>query len=594
MASRHCTSCEADSDSDFCRACGRYLAWDAPIPASTTERDRSPAEQPTVAAIRAPATVRMHVQVGDLDVQDPEALDALRLDAGSTLALTARVRNHTGIVDEFLVGVEGLPRDWVLIHPAILHLAPAGSREDVASDVAIAIRPPRASSTKPGRWRFAVTVSSGSPAAEHARVLATLTVQPFGGLELDARPKIATGRRGTSFACELRNVGNSPAVVSLLASDAAQACWFDIPAETRLEPGARGRLAVGVRPAKTLWIGRPVDHRVQIEASALPAGISAKAPPLIYRQRPWVPWWAPPLLVLLIAVAAVLYLALPREVTMPALIGAPSAFAAQQELSQAGLRGPSQITTEILATVAPGTIVGQAPHAGEHVSPSAPVILQVADAPATGTIVPDLDGLTPQQADSALARVHLKMGAISPALDPKAHIASQLPAPGSLREQGEPVDVVLAARTAKVPNLLGRGVRSAERLLSRDGLTLGSVTPAPGPGAKVRSQLPTPGVHAHIGSPVQIFVAQRTVIVPNVHGMPPSEADTALGICGLRLGPLPPSAKPSQVVAAEVPGLGSRQEEGTTVTVILGAKPKPGAGNAPTPRLPTPGQCLAS
>lgn len=587
MPSRRCPTCEQDCDSDFCPTCYVYLAWDLPpVPSAT-------GQAPTV-VIPAPATVRMQVQVADLDIEDPEALGALQLAAGSPLDLTAHVRNEMGIVDELAVAVEGLPPDWVEVHPATLHLAPAGSREEVAGDVGIVIRPPRTSSTRPGRRPFAVTVSSGFPAAERSRVSATLTVEPFGELQMDAQPKVASRRRGARFACTVANLGNTQVAVSLLASDMAQACWFDLPPQTRLAPGAATRLMVGVRPMKRLWVGRPVDHHVQIQASALAAGVSAKAPPLIYRQRPWIPWWAPPLILLLLIAGAALYLALPREVTMPALIGAPSAFAAQQELSQAGLHGPSQVATLVLAKVAPGTVVGQAPQAGDRVPSSTPVTLQVASSPATTTIVPELNGLTPAQAEAALTRIHLKLGAVSPRLDPKARIASQLPPPGSLDAQGESVEIVLAPRTANVPNLRGRSVPEAEKQLSRAGLALGSVSPTPEPGAKVRSQLPTPGTQARRGAQVELFVAQRTVIVPNLHGMTLPQADTALRICGLRLGPLPPTAAPGQLVAVEVPGLGSHQEAGTAVTVIMGAKPTAAAGKAPaapTPALPTPQEC---
>lgn len=594
MTGRHCPTCQRDCDSDFCPSCHRYLAWETPTVALASEQRKDTAKQPTATVTAVPVAVRMQVQIGELDIDDPEAAPALRLAAGSALGLIARVRNETGIVDDFVVEVEDLPPDWVAIHPAALHLAPAGSREDVAGNVSIAIRPPRAGSTRPGRWPFAVTVRSCSSGIEHASVPATLTIEPFGELQIDAQPKIAVGRRGAKFVVALANLGNSLAAVTLLADDTSQACWFDLPGETNLAPETKTKLAVAVRPTRTLWLGRPVDHRVQIQAGAPRTGTPVKAPPLIYRQRPWVPWWAPPLLLLLIAAAAALYLALPREVTMPALIGAPSAFAAQQELSQAGLRGPSQIATTVLAKVAPGTVVGQAPHAGNHVPPSTPVTLQVAAAPDTSTIVPDLDGLTPGQAATTLSRIHLKLGAISPALDPKAHIASQLPTPGSLSAQGEPVDIVLAPRTVKVPNLKGHSIRSAERLLSRLGLTLGAVSPTPGPGAKVRSQLPTPGMRAHVGTAVSIFISQRMVVVPNIHGMTLPAADHALGICDLRLGPLPPGAEPNQVVAVEVPGLGSHQEAGTTVTVVLQAMPKPGSRATPTPAPPTAKQCLAS
>jgi beta-lactam-binding protein with PASTA domain len=588
-ASRYCPKCKESCDSDFCPSCRSYLAWEL-----STDTEPSPIEEAQTAVIDAPTAVRLQVQVAGLDIEDPEALGALRLAAGSALTLTARVRNETGIVDEFLLDVQDLPAEWVEVHPPTLHLAPAGSREQVAGDVTIVIAPPRSASTRPGRWTFAVRVSAGSPATERARATTALTVEPFAALEIDAQPKIAAGRRRASFACELGNLGNADAIVTLLASDAAQGCWFDLPSQSRLAPGARIRQVVSVRPVRMLWVGRPVDHRVQIQASTPTTGLGARAPALIYRQRPWVPWWAPPLILLLLVLAAALYLALPREVTMPALIGAPSAFAAQQELSQAGLRSTSQIATEIVSKVAPGTVVGQAPAAGKRIPASTPVILQVAAAPATTTIVPSLVGLTPAQAEADLARIHLKLGAVSPQLEPKAHVASQLPTPGSLRSQETSVEIVLAPRTVRVPGLRGRRLPAAERALGRVGLSLGGVTPKPLPGARVLTQIPTSGAQTRVGSKVEVVVVQRAVVVPRLRGMTVQGADTALGICGLRLGPLPPTIRAGQLVAAQVPGSGSHREAGTAVTVILQAKPRQGAHGTKAPALPTPRQCSTS
>jgi len=596
MAGLYCSRCQQSRDCDFCPDCHSYLAWDTPAEASssgaagTAAATAIAAEAPT-AVIRAPAVVQLQVQVGDLDIEDPEAFDALQLAAGAALTLTARIRNETGIVDELSVELDGLPAEWVRIAPPTLHLAPTGAREDVAGEVSITILPPRASSTRPGRWPFAVTVTSASTATERARVSAALSIAPFGELEVHARPPIATGRRKAQFSCELRNLGNGASAVTLLAADAAQACWFDLPPQASLAAGATSRQAVGVRPVRMLWIGRPVEHRVQLQASALAAGISAKAPPLVYRQRPWIPWWAPPLILLLLLLAAALYLALPREVTVPALIGAPSAFAAQQELSQAGLHGPSEVTTKVLSQVAPGTVVGQAPRSGARVPPTTPVALQVAAAPASTTIVPDLSAMTPAQAEAALVRVHLKLGAVSPALDPKAHIASQLPTPGSLRAQETPVQIVLAPRTTTVPSLHGATLRSAQRMLKRAGLALGAVRPAPHPGARVLTQLPTAGARSTLGSKVEVVIVQRTVLVPLLRGMTVQAADAALGICGLSLAPLPPSIRAGQLVAAQVPGPGAYAEAGTAVSLILAAKPG-GQSNAPAPALPTPRQCM--
>lgn len=585
----YCARCQAWRDSDFCPACGGYLAWAPPATASSEAEPPTAAVEAPTETMRTMASVRLQVQVGDAEGEDPEALRSLRLAAGSALTLTAMVRNETGLVDELNVEVRDLPPEWVRVEPKKLHLAPVGAGEVVAGQATIVIQPPRASSTEPRRRPFAITVSSANAGAP-AQVDAALTIEPFAALELSAGPPIAVGRRKGRFACELCNLGNSASAVTLLASDAAQACWFDLPSQVSIAAGTTSPQTVGVRPIKPLWIGRPVEHRVQIRASALAVGISAQAPPLIYRQRPWIPWWAPPLILFLLLLALALYLALPREVTVPALIGAPSAFAAQQELSQAGLHGSSAVTPKLLAQVAPGTVVGQAPAAGASVPPTTPVTLQVAAAPAVSTIVPNLARMTPAQAEAALARVHLKLGAISPALNPKAHVASQLPAPGALRPQEASVQIVLAPQTARVPNLRGRTLRAAERRLSRAGLELGSVTPPPRPGARIVTQLPTAGTRSVLGSKVEVVVSQRKVVVPRLRGMTVQAADAALSICGLSMGPLPPSARAGQLVAAQVPGPGSGAEAGSAVSVILRVKSTPGAGAAPP--LPTPKQCM--
>jgi beta-lactam-binding protein with PASTA domain len=363
-----------------------------------------------------------------------------------------------------------------------------------------------------------------------------------------------------------------------------------LPAETPIRPATSTRETVGVRPLRTLWVGRAIDHRLHLQLSSPAVAQPPKATPLVYRQRPWIPWWVPPLLVVLVALGVALYLGLPRKVTMPALIGIPTAFAAQQQLSRSGLSAQPQITTRVLARVAVGTVVGQIPRAGSAIAPSTPVSLVVAVAPAT-TVVPDLLGLQPAQADAVLTRVRLTLGSVSPSLKPKARINGQLPAPGTAVQQGTSVNIVLAPQKVKVPNVRGRSVPTAERLLERDGLALGSVAPGPEEGSKIAGQLPSPGAWAAIGTEVAVSLAPRTALVPDIDGMTVQAADTALETCGLRLAPLSPQIQVGQLVAEQVPPSGSRQTLGTAVTAILAAKPKGGARPVKAPALPTAKQC---
>jgi beta-lactam-binding protein with PASTA domain len=585
MAPAICPKCGAASlGADFCPGCHTYLAWEE-VPAPSP-----PTVDPTLLAPAPSASVSLLVRDTEGGLRDADALAALRLAAGSTLTLTAAVRNDSAIDDGFTVGIEGLPPSWVEVQPTTTYLAPAGSRGQAEGDVAITIRPPRVSAARAGRWPFAVTAESISGATPAVRLRAVLTIEPFGALGLEVRPAIATGRRRGLFTCELHNLGNGDASVQLLASDAAQACAFELPAETLIAPAAATRETVGVRPMRMLWVGRSIDHRLHLQPSSREVDPPLKATPLVYRQQAWIPWWVPLLLVALAALGVALYLALPRKVTMPALIGVPTAFAAQQQLSRSGLSAHPQITTQVLARVAAGTVVGQIPHAGSVVGPSTPVSLVVAVAPAT-TVVPDLLGLQPAQADAVLSRVDLTLGTVSPSLNPQARIDGQLPAPGTQLQQGASVNIVLAPQTVKVPNVHGLSLRTAERRLERAGLDLGSVAPGPEGESRIASQLPLAGARAAIGATVAVTLAPRTALVPDISGMTVQAADTALETCGLKLGPLSPNIQVGQLVSVQVPRAGSRQILGLAVTAILAAKPKPGARPAPTPALPTAKQC---
>lgn len=563
---RVCDECGVESrDTDFCPGCRTYLAWNAEdAPAAPDAAADAPApESSRVARLLVRATG---------DGGDAADLDALAVEVGAALVLAATVRNESGIDDAFTVDVAGLPASWVEVRPSRIYLAPAGSRGRIEGDATITIRPPRTSEARMGPWPFAIAATAAGRASGATRVDATLVINPFGALELAARPTIASGRRRGEFACEVRNLGNLAAGVQLLASDAAQACWFDLPAATVTEAGRVTRAKVIARPVRPLLVGRSVDHRLHLQASAPEVDPPPKATPLVYRQRPWIPWWAPPLIVLLAAIAAALYLASPHHVTVPALIGAPTAFVAQQELSRAGLTAHPQVVTRVLPRLAPGVVVAQVPHAGSVVAPSTPVTLQVAAGPAT-TIVPDLLGLTAAGAETTLSRVHLTLGAVSPALDPKARVNSQLPPAGTLRQQGASVEIVLARRTAQVPDVRGRNLAAANRTLTRVGLALGSVTPPLGPEAKVTGQLPSAGERTALGGRVNLTVAPRTVLVPNIGDMTAQAADAALQVCGLSLGALPSNLKAGEIVASQVPGAGSRQALGTSVTAILAPKP---------------------
>ncbi len=161
----------------------------------------------------------------------------------------------------------------------------------------------------------------------------------------------------------------------------------------------------------------------------------------VLRQRPWLPWWLVPVGVALAALLVALFLLLPSNVTVPDVVGATSAFEAEQELTEAGLRAAPQSEEQVSDEAEPGTVIDQSPEAGETAEKDSEVTLLVAVG--SGDVqVPDITGKTPAEADQALREEKLSLGQASPQpVDPAGKISSQIPAAGEVVKEGTPVDV---------------------------------------------------------------------------------------------------------------------------------------------------------
>jgi beta-lactam-binding protein with PASTA domain len=161
----------------------------------------------------------------------------------------------------------------------------------------------------------------------------------------------------------------------------------------------------------------------------------------VFRQKAWLPWWLIPVLLLLILLAFLLYTLLPRNVVVPDLVGSPSAFDAEQKLTEADLRLAPQQKEKVSSDAKPGTVIGQTPAAGEKTEKDSEVAIQVAVG--SGKIeVPKIVGLNLADAEKALREKQLTVGQSSPQPpDPAKEIASQIPAEGEVVQEGTPVDI---------------------------------------------------------------------------------------------------------------------------------------------------------
>ncbi len=161
----------------------------------------------------------------------------------------------------------------------------------------------------------------------------------------------------------------------------------------------------------------------------------------VFRQKAWLPWWLIPVLALLAALAVFLFMLLPRNVEVPDVVGSPSAFEAEQKLTEAELKLAGQQKEEVTDEAEPGTVIGQTPAAGETAEKDSEVSLLIAVGNGEVT-VPKIVGKKLPDAEKALRDKKLTLGQASPQPpDPAKKISSQIPAAGEVVKEGTPVDI---------------------------------------------------------------------------------------------------------------------------------------------------------
>lgn len=156
---------------------------------------------------------------------------------------------------------------------------------------------------------------------------------------------------------------------------------------------------------------------------------------------------------------------------------------------------------------------------------------------ASGNIeVPDLTGMTYNQAEAALQEVNLKIEKGDEVIDydvEQGQIVSQIPTSGSKVKSGNRVVVSISkgVKEGTVPNLIGKSLDDAIFLLDKYGFNQGSTTVEASdmPKDTVIKQTPEAGEEARPGTTVSITVSEGPKeAVPNVIGLNITEATETL------------------------------------------------------------------
>jgi serine/threonine-protein kinase len=197
------------------------------------------------------------------------------------------------------------------------------------------------------------------------------------------------------------------------------------------------------------------------------------------------------------------------KVAVPRVVGDPiqtaTAKLAQAKLVIDPQRQPSD-------TVPADTVISQNPTAGTEVTPNSTVRVFVSSGP-TAVTVPDLKGLTVQEATNALSDQGLVVGTVTEVDDPDTEagkIIDSNPGAGTSVAPSTKVNVRIGTGKVPVPNVVGKSQSEAQSILAAANLQVETQFKATNdvPEGTVIAQSPKSGT-VDIGGTVKITVAQK-------------------------------------------------------------------------------------
>ena len=205
--------------------------------------------------------------------------------------------------------------------------------------------------------------------------------------------------------------------------------------------------------------------------------------------------------------------------------------------------------------------------------------------------VPNLDGLTLEEATATLAEFELRLGAQTPEISDRepGTVIAQQPAAGESIEQGQAVNVTISTgrEQATVPQLIGlTSLEAVRTALSDANLQLGEVTEEDSnqPAGYVLAQDPAEGAQLAAGSPVSVVVSSGLVEVPDVQRLSQAQALSDLAQAGFEVQVVEQetSVDSPGLVLAQSPQPGTALVRGSVVTITVSVSGEP-VGPTPTP-----------
>jgi beta-lactam-binding protein with PASTA domain len=249
---------------------------------------------------------------------------------------------------------------------------------------------------------------------------------------------------------------------------------------------------------------------------------------------------------------------------------------ARERLRSAGL-SPGRVDS-LVSDQPRGTIIDQQPAANAVVSPGVTVNVTLAATP----IVPDLTGRTVDEARRLITAQLLTVGSVTTKVSsgPQGTIIEQQPRPDAEASPGTPVNLVLA-EGIEVPNLVGLTLEDAGAELAKQLMRLGKVDrrTTPDGDGRIIEQSPTAGSPAGFGAGINVTVTEAPV-VPDLLGLSPDAVASTLADKQLVLSQIDYQLafdRTDQTVLSQDPPPGTPIVNGGTVSVVLAVTaPPPG------------------
>lgn len=202
-----------------------------------------------------------------------------------------------------------------------------------------------------------------------------------------------------------------------------------------------------------------------------------------------------------------------KNITVPNVVGKPVEVA-EEMLKKENLR----VSVDEIASdkVPQGQVISQTPTAGANVKEQRIIHLTVSKGGSV-ILVPDLKGLTLEQARERLEKLNLAIGAVEKGSNsnmPSDVIISQTPTAGTNAEKGTIVNLVINSRQEKVPSVVGMTLGDAQKALAAVNMSVGQITGSDSsvktddPSSLVVSQSPSAGSNAPSDNQVNLVVGK--------------------------------------------------------------------------------------